>query len=106
MGYAWGGSEELWSRTALELVAQGFSVSASMRGSEPPHPRVLSLIEGGVEVWLRPIPAPVSTLVRRAVSAPVQMFCHAWRVLANPKQSATAMEGKRLLAAKLPNLVV
>jgi hypothetical protein len=39
----WGGSEELWSRTALDLLAQGFPVSASVPEWSPLHPQVLDL---------------------------------------------------------------
>ena len=49
----WGGSEELWSQTALKLVAQGFTVSASVQGFSPVHYRVEDLIRGGVDVWPR-----------------------------------------------------
>lgn len=50
----WGGSEELWSRTAVELVSQGISVSAGIIQWSPPHPRVINLKERGVELWFRP----------------------------------------------------
>jgi glycosyltransferase involved in cell wall biosynthesis len=105
-GNPWGGSEELWSRTALELVAQGFRVSASIRDWSPPHPRALALIERGVEVWLRPQAAPLWKHAWRAVAAPRQM-CHlAWRLLATPQKTVTAIEAERLLSARPPALVV
>jgi len=49
-GDPWGGSEELWSRTALNLAAQEFSVCASVHEWSPLHRRVLALVEGGVDV--------------------------------------------------------
>lgn len=52
-GYSWGGSEELWARTALSLRSQGFSVSASVLNHTPLHPRIVDLNEHGVDVWTR-----------------------------------------------------
>ena len=49
----WGGSEELWSQTALKLVAQGYDVSASVHGFSPVQNRVEDLIRGGIDVWPR-----------------------------------------------------
>jgi len=62
----WGGSEELWSRTALYLAAQGFAVSASVHGWSPPHRRVLELKQHGVDVRLRPS-EPVWSRARRRI---------------------------------------
>jgi glycosyltransferase involved in cell wall biosynthesis len=53
-GYPWGGSEELWSRTALDLRAQGLAVAASVLEWRPTHPRVRQLHERGIEVIQRP----------------------------------------------------
>lgn len=58
-GDQWDNSEELWSYTALNLVAQGVPVSASAGERSRPHSRVLGLIERGVEVWFRPEPYPM-----------------------------------------------
>ena len=52
-GYAWGGSEELWSQTALRLVRSGWKVSASVYSWSPPHERLLDLKQYGVDVQLR-----------------------------------------------------
>ena len=38
-GKSWGGCEELWSRTAVDLAKEGFAVSASYRGLVPAAPR-------------------------------------------------------------------
>jgi glycosyltransferase involved in cell wall biosynthesis len=82
-GESWGGSEELWSRTALDLVAQGFAVSASVRKWSPPHRRVLDLVERGVEVWFRPDTYP---LWRRV-----------WHKLTTPHKSLMTLEVQRLV---------
>ena len=58
-GYPWGGSEELWSQTALNLVAQGFAVTASVAGWSPLHDRAKALITGGVDVQPRRSRVPV-----------------------------------------------
>ena len=52
-GSAWGGSEELWSETAKELVARGVHVAASVHGSTPVHPRIQALIDRGIDVRQR-----------------------------------------------------
>jgi hypothetical protein len=36
VGDPWGGREELWSRTALYLLAEGFTVSAILLSWSPP----------------------------------------------------------------------
>jgi glycosyltransferase involved in cell wall biosynthesis len=52
--YRWGGSEELWSRAALNLAGRGVPVSASIAAWSPLHPRIRKLQEAGVEVTTRP----------------------------------------------------
>jgi glycosyltransferase involved in cell wall biosynthesis len=88
----WGGSEELWSRTALKLVAEGFRVSASVIDWSPLHKRVLNLMEAGVDVWLRP--------------ARYSIWDRAWSRITSRGQSVTAREVERLLSAKPAALVV
>ena len=88
----WGGSEELWSRAALNLLASGFSVSASVCAWLPPHRRVVNLIERGVEVWFRPARYPVRK--------------RAWRRLTSPQKTLATLEVERLIAARSPEFVV
>jgi len=91
-GHAWGGSEELWSRTALDFVARGFSVSASVAERSPLHPRLLKLRARGVDLRLHPI---------------WHSWCkHPWRRLMSRRQGATAYTIDRLIAARPPALVV
>jgi len=87
-------------------MAQGFSVSASMREWSPPHPRIRNLAERGVEVWFRPAPRPLWKHAWRLFTAPTQTWKHAWRVFVEPQEAATTIEAGRLLAAKRPGLVV
>jgi glycosyltransferase involved in cell wall biosynthesis len=100
----WGGAEELWSQTALELVARGCTVSANI-AAWPPAARksyaateqifrrqVSKLKERGVEVWLRPNPYP---LRRRA-----------WCVLITPQTGPMTRDVQRMIAARTPQLVV
>ncbi len=49
----WGGSEELWSKTALLLAKRGVRVSASVHGWDQRHPRVEELISKGISVHER-----------------------------------------------------
>jgi glycosyltransferase involved in cell wall biosynthesis len=91
-GASWGGSEELWSRTALDLVAQGFPVSASVAKWSPPHSRMLDLMERGVELWFRPDSYP--------------LWRQAWRKLTAPHKSMMTLEVQRLFTARPADLVV
>src|SRR6185437_14401245 len=97
-GDPWGGSEELWSQTALRLVAEGYSVSASVLERRPPHPRVVNLRERGVKVFFRPPRYPLRKL--------------AWHYLTTQPKTTTlgaligALELQRTLAAAPPDLVV
>ena len=88
----WGAAEELWSRAALELAADGFKIFASYAAHSPPHPRVLHLAERGIEVWFRPMPYPLRK--------------RAWRVLTASEKTPTTLEVERLVAARSPQLVV
>jgi glycosyltransferase involved in cell wall biosynthesis len=91
-GDAWGGSEELWSQTALRLVAQGHSVSASVLEWRPPHPRVLNLLKHGIEVRFRPKPYPIRK--------------RAWHKLTAQDKSLDALGLRRAITARPPGLVV
>jgi glycosyltransferase involved in cell wall biosynthesis len=91
-GDSWGGSEELWSRTAQKLVGRGVDVSASVHGWTPLHGRVLSLMQSGVEVVVRPARYP---LWRRI-----------WRKATFAHDTHEAAELHRLIVAKSPSLVV
>ena len=51
--YPWGGSEELWQRTALLAAARGLSVEAHVFDSSHDHPKVNELIKAGVKVFFR-----------------------------------------------------
>lgn len=53
----WGGSEELWSRTALRLAAVGHAVFASVRAWPSPHRRIGEMRHVGVAVHER-VPEP------------------------------------------------
>jgi len=91
-GDPWGGSEELWSRTALNLVAQGFSVCASVHEWSPLHRRVLALVEGGVDVWVRP--------------SRYSIWKHAWRRVTSTDESLMLADMRKRIFAKAPSLVV
>jgi glycosyltransferase involved in cell wall biosynthesis len=88
----WGGSEELWSRTALDLVSQGFSVSANVIEWSPVHPRVLELKAKEVELRLRPRWYSFAKQPLRRMSF--------WL------KSATVVEVERQIAERPPALIV
>jgi glycosyltransferase involved in cell wall biosynthesis len=89
--YGWGGSEELWSRVALDLVAQGVAVSASVREWPSLHPRVLDLAARGVDLWVRPLW--------------YSLHQHPWRRLAARRYGSLAFEVKRLISTRAPALL-
>jgi len=88
----WSAAEELWSRTALDLAAEGFVASASIVGWTPPHPRALDLVERGIDVWFRPTPYPLRK--------------RAWRALVSPEKEPETLEVEGLIAARSPDFVV
>jgi glycosyltransferase involved in cell wall biosynthesis len=89
----WGGSEELWSRTALDLAAREFAVSANViEGGAPLHPRLREVQAGGVELWARPLWYSLRT--------------HPWHWLASGLKDPAAYALERLLAARPPALAV
>jgi glycosyltransferase involved in cell wall biosynthesis len=91
-GDPWGGSEELWSQTALNLAAQGFSVCASVHEWSPPHKRVLALLKGGVDVWVRP--------------SRYSIWKHAWRKVTSTDEAFIVAELRKQISTKAPSLVV
>jgi len=91
-GSPWGGSEELWSRAALDLAAQGFRVSASVIKWSPLHPRVRYLQARGVELWSRPLQYSLSKYPAH------------WLASWNRETAEYALA--RLIAARPPALVV
>jgi len=91
-GDPWGGSEELWSRAALDLVSQGLPVSADVVEWSTLHPRVLDLRASGVDLWVRP--------------KWYSLREHPWRWMASRRRGATVYAIAQLLAARSPALVV
>jgi glycosyltransferase involved in cell wall biosynthesis len=61
----WGGSEELWTRTALRLAKQGVSVAASIKGWPQFDRRISELSRAGVDVRPRPLRPSLIALARR-----------------------------------------
>jgi glycosyltransferase involved in cell wall biosynthesis len=91
-GAPWAGCEELWSQTAVNLVEEGFAVSASILAWSPPHRRVLDMVDRGIDIWLRPRKYSLQKL--------------AWNKLTSPKSSLETLDVQRLIEAKSPDLVV
>ena len=89
---SWGAAEELWSRAALNLAAEGFAVSASYPKYSPPDPRILNLIARGIDVWFRPRQNPLRK--------------RAWRALIAPEKTPTTLEVEGQVAARSPECVV
>jgi glycosyltransferase involved in cell wall biosynthesis len=91
-GYSWGGSEELWSRAALQLLRLGFSISASVPEWRPLHGRVQHLRKQGVNIWLRPKSYP--------------NWKRAWHRTAYRDLNPIAVEVDKMISVTKPRLVV
>jgi glycosyltransferase involved in cell wall biosynthesis len=52
----WGGSEQLWARTALTLVGDGIDVTAVVDNAMVTHRNILALQQSGVRVLAYPLP--------------------------------------------------
>jgi glycosyltransferase involved in cell wall biosynthesis len=89
---AWGGSEELWSRAALNLASRGFEIAASVIKWLPLHPRVLQLQDAGIVLSTR----------RRIPT----VWESAWGRTFGSRQGATAASVEKLIRARRPDLVV
>jgi glycosyltransferase involved in cell wall biosynthesis len=88
----WGGSEELWSQTALRLSEEGYSVSVSVFETTKQHPRIVNLLDRGVQVRFR----PASDSLRERV----------WRKITGQPANLNVLELQRSVAAHPPSLVV
>lgn len=54
IGSPWGGSEELWSKSAIALVKKGYNVSAVTNYyGEPYHAKIQRLLDNGVKIYFR-----------------------------------------------------
>jgi glycosyltransferase involved in cell wall biosynthesis len=112
----WGGSEELWSRAALDLASQGIPVSASIAEWSPIHPRVRDLRAGGVELWVRPglyswqrdFSRWLISAVNRATTAAICLSRGQFgvRKLLTWRQGKTPFSFARLVSARPPALAV
>lgn len=88
----WGGSEELWSEAALILQKDGFGVEAYVQAWSPPHPRLLRLIEGGIQVWSHP--------------KQYSPWRRVWQKISRPNEDILATDVERSLRRSSPSLVV
>ena len=53
-GLAWGGSEELWTRTAMRLCGLGHEVRCSVLKWDPQYPAIDNLAACGARMHYRP----------------------------------------------------
>ena len=67
-GSPWGGSEELWTRTAVLLAKQGVPVAASVHGWPQLHRRISELSRAGVDLHPRPVNLSLMARIRRNIS--------------------------------------
>jgi glycosyltransferase involved in cell wall biosynthesis len=66
-GVPWGGSEELWSRTATRLVRAGLKVGVNVPKWPEPVRQVEALAALGCEVERRERPSPIARLANRGL---------------------------------------
>ena len=64
-GYPWGGSEELWSQTAIQLRRDGHSVQALVVHYPQLSPKVIALAEQGVKLGTYRLAGGPRTLISR-----------------------------------------
>jgi glycosyltransferase involved in cell wall biosynthesis len=86
----WAACEELWSQAAVDLVKQGFEVSASV--SSPVHLRAQNLQAAGIHVAPRP--------------AQYSLWTRAWHYAFVRVKAKWVLELKKLLRKRPPQLVV
>jgi glycosyltransferase involved in cell wall biosynthesis len=67
-GDPWGGSEELWTRTARLLAEQGVPVAASVHGWPQLHRQISELSQAGVDLRQRPVKSSLVGRARRYMS--------------------------------------
>lgn len=70
-GYAWGGSEELWSRVALRLAERGYTIAANVRGWPETPPKIQKLEQAGIQVTKRADYTSLMGKVVKRVTKPV-----------------------------------
>lgn len=92
----WGGSEELWSRGAMRLSAEGHSVFACVKAWPRPAEQVQALAESGVKVYHR---SDQPTTIQRVINKLAQ------KAGLNPP-CGTQVWLQRLLKETQPDLIV
>jgi len=98
----WSGAEELWSRSAIEFVSQGFSVSANVWEGSLQHPRMQELQARGVDLW----PWPRWTSLRDVITDRTGWVKHPWRRLKLGRNGSVVFAAERLLNARTPAIAV
>jgi glycosyltransferase involved in cell wall biosynthesis len=79
----WGGSEELWTRTAVQLAKQGVPVAASVQGWPLLDRRIIELSRAGVNVRPRPVKPSLISLARRYILGKAQIVVDIERSFGN-----------------------
>ena len=82
-GVAWGGSEELWSQTALRLLAEGHAITASVKLWPETPKQIKALKEAGCHLKLRPHVGLVR-LAAQKIAARLGLPAESWLNAAKP----------------------
>ena len=72
IGSDWGGSEELWSQSARELLGQGLEVHVSFPIYKALNPKVNALVEAGACFYFRQY--PVIQKIRQRLGEKYEFF--------------------------------
>jgi len=85
-GYAWGGSEELWSQTAVRFHEASHSVSVLVEDNGPRAPKLDAVAQAGIEVRVRHRPRRplVGAVMTRVTGRARPDPDHAWLLAQRP----------------------
>lgn len=88
----WGGSEELWARTATQLTRKGIGVAVNVQHWSRPHRVILDMFDQGVDVTFR---QSHQSVLRRG-----------WRKLTHRGVSVARDELDNFVTSRKPDLIV
>src|ERR1700722_17312710 len=79
----WGGSEELWARTAILLAKACVPVAASVQGWPQLDQRIIELSRAGVDLRLRPTKSSIVNLGRQYMTGKARIVLDIERSFGN-----------------------
>jgi glycosyltransferase involved in cell wall biosynthesis len=104
--HPWGDSEELWSRAAGNLAADGVVVAANIPRWAPLHPRIQQLRKHGITISTRPRHLSLQDNDLDPAAVPITMRGRRDKAGGLDREPAAVASVARLLESFMPNLVV